>query len=1284
MSVRAPPAPATLAARVVVVTNACARRGSAPHRRRSSVVATRTIKVNAAKDDGAVKNPFLADDARGVLEVLANDVREVATNAAKTPTRTRAPSVDGAPSVVAASGNVATWREMMLKSENGSSARLRYAIAPAAHACAVTLTLALDRMEARGSDGANALLHWGVLDRAGAPWRSPYDALREVPANSRAPDAMSCESPFLGAGTKGEETATLTLDAKDDGVGAVVFLVRTQDCKVWFKDASTNGDIIINVRDAVNAARARDSSTVATPASRRSEPEAPKKRTEQKSMASAPPPPPPPPPPPVAAPREPAQTQKVDQQLEFAALNQWRGSEVKLQTHKGGGGERNLRWSTDNLAPAAASIVGGDRDSSSWRQKLQMVEKLLCENGADVDSMAYATVYLFWISVGAIACVEDGTHYRPNHHAGSAERMYGAIEAAERHASEIAQSGDHHRARELRALIRRLHPRLPAFTAEFTQSVPLTRIRDIAHGKGDQHGKCREVRQEIKHTIQNKLHRCAGPEDLVATEAMLAKLTAPGTDYPEEFVNEFKIFYRELKEFFNASSVADRIDRIANEQGAPGTASESSKKFLQAKANVDALSNVDALGDQTVMSTLVECLKAVHNARSDIIGALDHAGDLKNAPSSQRQQWRLAEVSMEDYAFVLLSRLLNTLGAESEPPRSDISASELKLTLEALALTSRTLSLSSGGDQEMEAIASEAATLARDGLPNGEEGGLRVQAIAERARRSAVDFCELLESLFDGRASSLGNALGIDGDSVNVFTEGQIRSSVVFQSAKFASLLLRVSRQITGAAGWDCVVQGTAIGAFKYVDRLTPEACAQFNEPVVLLVANADGDEEVSTLGQNIRGIVLCHALPHLSHLALRARQAHVPLIAVEDDKLVEYARSLMNQGSVKLCAESTGINLEQTNEAGSTSKTSPSTTSTSRVLKQELDADLSKATTVIDLVDLHAMGIDASTRVAGTKSAMCAQLSAIAEKSADETQFLAPRGAVLPFGAMEFACANIGKLEHLESLIVELESPECASDAARTKKLCDNIQNLIRSLKPSESAMDIISFKFGQNARVMVRSSANVEDLEGMSAAGLYDSIPNVDPNNREAFATAVGEVWASLYTTRAVASRHAAGVGQLSAHMCVLVQEMLSPEVSFVLHTTHPLTGDVNSAYAEFALGLGETLASGAIRGTPCRMSIEKSSKNVTVNAFASFGAALVRDDESPTGMKSVAADYATHWLSNDAVKRSSVAARILAIGLMLEHELSPRAELLAQDIEGCVLPNGELCIVQARPQP
>jgi len=1224
-------------------------------RARATRATTTTTRETMKRARGVARanandGPFAVEEARGTLVTLATEIKREMTTTARDDERDdeRGAARETRRAIEAIEKRdeeeeeeKTKWTTFGVRADDGSTARLSYAFSNVVDGASTTLALKMDAVDARGSDGNDLWLHWGVRAEDGGEWCSPQETLVRVPEGSRAPDGKSCESAFRASGGDAQ-TLELALETRGGDVRAVMCLPRTSDCRVWFK--RDGGDISIEIPNG----GLRGTST--------------KRERETRGAAAA----------------SPAPERRAEETREFAALNQWRGQEVKLQTHKGGNNERNVRWNTDNLAEVARRVVEGDRDSSSWRQKLQTVENIICENGADVDTLAYATVYLFWISVGAIACVEDGTHYRPNHHAGSAERMFGAIEAAERAANDIANGGDHHRARELRALIRRLHPRLPAFTAEFTQSVPLTRIRDIAHGKGDRDGKCRDVRQEIKHTIQNKLHRCAGPEDLVATEAMLAKLTAPGTDYPEEFVNEFKIFYRELKEFFNASSVTDRIDRIANENGAPGRAAESSKTFLAAKAKVDALPASDRIGDQVTMSASVECLLAIHVARVDIVTALESHGDLEHTDPATRQQWRLAELGMEDYAFVLLSRLLNTLGAETEPPRGDISASELKLTLEALALASRTMALSAGGDHELDAIAGEAEALARDGLPGGEEGGLRVQAVAERARRGAVDFCSLLESLFDGRASSLGHGLGIDDGSISVFTEGQIRASVVFQSAKLASLLLRVSRQITGAAGWDCVVQGDAVGALKCVDRLTPEDCAQFTEPVILVVASADGDEEVSTCGPHVRGVVLCHTLPHLSHLALRARQAQVPLIAIEDEKLVDHAKSLANASAVKLSAAASNITLEETTESAKASTAAVALGATAPEI--HLNSDLSCGTSVLDLVELDRRGLEKSIAVAGTKSAMCARLSFIAEGSGD---FSAPAGVVLPFGAMEFACAGIGKLEFLDSKLQELD--DISNDPVRVRDTCEIIQTLVRSLRPSDETLQQIADKFDPGARVMVRSSANVEDLEGMSAAGLYDSIPNVDAYSKEALGHAISEVWASLFTTRAVASRAAAGVSHFEAHMCVLIQEMLSPEVSFVLHTKHPLTNDINSAYVEFALGLGETLASGAIRGTPCRVSVDKASRDVDVNAFASFGTALVRDDDSVNGMKSVAADYASHWLHNDADRRTDVARKLLDIGAALERELSPRdGETLAQDVEGCILPNGDVCIVQARPQP
>ena len=69
---------------------------------------------------------------------------------------------------------------------------------------------------------------------------------------------------------------------------------------------------------------------------------------------------------------------------------------------------------------------------------------------------------------------------------------------------------------------------------------------------------------------------------------------------------------------------------------------------------------------------------------------------------------------------------------------------------------------------------------------------------------------------------------------------------------------------------------------------------------------------------------------------------------------------------------------------------------------------------------------------------------------------------------------------------------------------------------------------ELGSSARAYVRSSANVEDMEGMSGAGLYESVPNVDVGSAQELGAAIAAVWASLYTTRAVMTRRRAGAGR------------------------------------------------------------------------------------------------------------------------------------------------------------
>ena len=49
--------------------------------------------------------------------------------------------------------------------------------------------------------------------------------------------------------------------------------------------------------------------------------------------------------------------------------------------------------------------------------------------------------------------------------------------------------------------MRNVHPWLPSFSGEFTCSVPMTRIRDIAHRNDIP----QDLKLEIKHTLQNKV-----------------------------------------------------------------------------------------------------------------------------------------------------------------------------------------------------------------------------------------------------------------------------------------------------------------------------------------------------------------------------------------------------------------------------------------------------------------------------------------------------------------------------------------------------------------------------------------------------------------------------------------------------------------------------------------------------------------------------------------------------------------------------------------------------------
>ncbi|GAB2221724.1 hypothetical protein Droror1_Dr00012910 [Drosera rotundifolia] len=967
-------------------------------------------------------------------------------------------------------------------------------------------------------------------------------------------------------------------------------------------------------------------------------------------------------------------------------VEQWQGRSVSfMRSNEHGARESDGTVDTSGLEGLALKLVQGDHNARNWWRKLEVVRELVVgslDSDKRLEALIYSAIYLKWINTGQIPCFEDGGHHRPNRHAQISMLIFRELERL---------SGQKDTSPEEIVVIRKIHPSLPSFKAEFTASVPLTRIRDIAHRNDLPH----DLKQEIKHTIQNKLHRNAGPEDLVATEAMLARITKVPGQYSEVFVEQFKIFHQELKDFFNAGSLTEQLDSIRNSLDEKGQSVLS--LLLEQKKALDDFGG----SDSKLFDHLLSALQSVNAMREVLMKGLESGlrNDAPDAALAMRQKWRLCEIGLEDYSFVLFSRFLNSLDATG-------GASWLVETLEskhvnswngpldALLIGISQLGLSGWKAAECSAIRNELHAWKEKGLSEkeGSEDGkkiwaLRLKATLDRSRRLTEEYSDILLEIFPQKVEILGKAFRIPENSVRTYTEAEIRAGVIFQVSKLCSFLLKAVRRALGSQGWDVLVPGSASGTLVEVDRIVPGSLPSVAGPVILLVNKADGDEEVTAAGANIMGVVLLQELPHLSHLGVRARQEKVVFVTCDDEDVTVDMQNFSGK-YVRLDASSTGVNIHSPSSDdvsnGSSSLKSTASTPTNRADETSFSMDKmfnsKQAVAAKGIIQLA----DASTETCGAKASACGRLATFSDASLKvyselgvPASFKVPTGAVIPFGSMESALEASGSMQTFTSYIEQLETAELGDGLL--DRLCTQLQQLISSLHPPKQVIQAISELFPANARLIVRSSANVEDLAGMSAAGLYDSIPNVSPSNPVVFVSAVGCVWASLYTRRAVLSRRAAGVPQRAASMAVLVQEMLAPDLSFVLHTVSPTENDSNVVEAEIAAGLGETLASGT-RGTPWRLSAGKFDGELKTLAFSNFSKELVVGSDGPADGEVLkrTVDYSKKPLTTDPVFRRQLGQRLCAVGFFLERKFG-----YPQDVEGCLV-GEDVFIVQSRPQP
>ena len=200
------------------------------------------------------------------------------------------------------------------------------------------------------------------------------------------------------------------------------------------------------------------------------------------------------------------------------------------------------------------------------------------------------------------------------------------------------------------------------------------------------------------------------------------------------------------------------------------------------------------------------------------------------------------------------------------------------------------------------------------------------------------------------------------------------------------------------------------------------------------------------------------------------------------------------------------------------------------------------------------------------------------------------------------------------------------------------------------------------------VRSSATDEDTAGASFAGQHATYYYVRESQLLAMIKAC---WGSLWSDAAVSYRQSQGLDHRAVEMAVIVQRMIPSEISGVVFTNNPVSGNPGEMVVESSWGMGASIVDGRV--TPDRFVVERSSGR-TVERFIGDKRFMVPADRQSTDQQ--------RMVEVDTKRRRAVSLSEKDISrLMYWSQAAETCFEQPQDIEWAIAA-GELFILQSRP--
>jgi rifampicin phosphotransferase len=279
-------------------------------------------------------------------------------------------------------------------------------------------------------------------------------------------------------------------------------------------------------------------------------------------------------------------------------------------------------------------------------------------------------------------------------------------------------------------------------------------------------------------------------------------------------------------------------------------------------------------------------------------------------------------------------------------------------------------------------------------------------------------------------------------------------------------------------------------------------------------------------------------------------------------------------------------------------------------------------------------------------------------------TGFVVPPGFILTTACYRgFVAAN--NLQ--QGIMAALDD----ADAATAESASRRIQSSFEMSSIPEEIVALIRQAYaalGNSVAVAVRSSATLEDLPDLSFAGLQDTYLNI--HGQDDLLKAVQSCWTSLWNAAAIIYRQQMDIDHEAAEIAVIVQLMVQADVSGIMFTANPVSGDRSEIVINASFGLGESIVSGQVN--PDTFILDKTSAEVKDALTGSKDEMTVSNGDHGTTLQPVPTE-----IRNDL----SLDTNLLASLVSLSREIEQLFAGVPQDIEWAVL-DKRCYLLQSRP--